>query len=62
MAHRFDIIINGAIQTFSRFEDIPETFDHLFSYQNTLYKPVIWILRHSTKSKITCAMSYMMYV
>jgi hypothetical protein len=32
MAHRFDIIIDGALQTYTRFEDIPATFEHLVAF------------------------------
>lgn len=32
MAHRFDIIVDGKIQTYTRIEDIPATFEHLVAF------------------------------
>jgi hypothetical protein len=32
MAHRFDIILDGRIQTYTRFEDIPGAFEHLVAF------------------------------
>ena len=32
MTHRFVLMINGELQIFERFEDIPEDFDHVIEF------------------------------
>ena len=32
MPHRFVIMISGQLQEFSRYEDIPECFDHVIEF------------------------------
>ena len=32
MAHRFDIILNGKLCTYTRYEDVPEVFEYLVAF------------------------------
>ena len=32
MTHKFVLMINGELQIFERFEDIPEDFDHVIEF------------------------------
>lgn len=32
MPHRFDIILNGKIQSYTEFESIPDEFEHLVAF------------------------------
>ena len=30
--HRFNVMVNGVIQTYTQFEDIPECIDHVIAF------------------------------
>jgi hypothetical protein len=36
MAHRFDLIVQGVLRTFDRWEDIPPVFDHVVRFEPEL--------------------------
>ena len=32
MTHKFVLLVNGQLQTYNRFEDIPDEFDHIIEF------------------------------
>lgn len=32
MPHKFEIMINGHVQSFNRYEEIPDQFDHVIAF------------------------------
>jgi hypothetical protein len=32
MTHKFVLMVNGVLNTYTRFEDIPEDFDHIIEF------------------------------
>jgi len=49
--HKFTVLINGDLQTFYRFEDIPENFDNLIEFIPEIPDPPHTLAQHLEMDK-----------